>query len=481
MHPVPLIYYEMNIDLKNTRSLAALKGRIVEAAGTAKEGSWLVGLNFEEASMDAPRLPDRHDLDAACPDRPVIIIKHDGHSVMANSRAIEAAGISASTPDPAHGIIERERGGRPSGVFREAAARLVLSAIPMPDMESMMQGARASFIKLASRGITSIGAVLQTGEEGPAGSAGVFDISLMELFLEHLCVNVYSILIADDREKVTAALSSKLNGGENGRLAVGGIKIFADGTFGSCTAHMEAPFSDHPDTTGFPAHEPDEIYRRMVMAHTAGLQLDIHAIGDAANRTCIDLFKRLLREYPGRDRRHRLQHASLLDAGMIGDIAKLGLVISTQPQFIHSEKGWLHRRLGEKRSKWVYPFRSLLDAGIKVAGASDAPVESTDVLHSIQLCVTREGFETRQCVTAAEAVRMFTLDAAYAQFEETIKGSIRPGKRADMVILSQNPVNVPPDEISSIRVEGTIIGGKRISGKGISGLSQNTQLSEEMS
>jgi predicted amidohydrolase YtcJ len=227
---------------------------------------------------------------------------------------------------------------------------------------------------------------------------------------------------------------------------------------------MEEPYTDQPDTRGFLTTSSEEIYRRMVLAHRAGLQVAVHAIGDAANRTCVELFDRLLREYPGKDRRHRLEHASQLSRELISEIARLGLVVSTQPSYIDSEKHWLHQRLGRDRTRWTYPFRSLLEAGVKVAGASDGPIESVDVLHAIHCCVTREGFEPQQCITAAQAIRMYTLDAAYAQFEDGVKGSISPGKRADLVVLSTNPVSVAPQDIRDIEVEMTVSGGKTIYG-----------------
>jgi hypothetical protein len=198
----------------------------------------------------------------------------------------------------------------------------------------------------------------------------------------------------------------------------------------------------------------------MVFAHTAGLQIAIHAIGDAANRTCIDLFARLLAEHPRRDHRHRIEHASVLDARMIADLARLGLIAAITPLYLHSEKRWLHQRLGPDRAKWTYPFRALLDAGVKVAGSSDGPVESTDVLHAMQCCVTREGFEPQQAITAAEAIRLYTIDAAYTHFEESVKGSITVGKRADLVVLSENPTRVVADRIAAIRVLRTVRKGQ---------------------
>jgi predicted amidohydrolase YtcJ len=198
----------------------------------------------------------------------------------------------------------------------------------------------------------------------------------------------------------------------------------------------------------------------MVDAHNAGLQIATHAIGDAANRECIDLYERLLKEYPRADHRHRLEHASLLDGQMIEDLARLGLVVSTQPLFMHSEKGWIYKRIGKERAPNCYPLRSLIEGGVRVAGASDAPVESPDVLHAIQCCVTREGFEPQQGISAEQAIRMYTIDAAYAQFEESVKGSITPGKRADLIVLSANPAAVPPEEIRGIGVEQTMVGGR---------------------
>jgi predicted amidohydrolase YtcJ len=262
-------------------------------------------------------------------------------------------------------------------------------------------------------------------------------------------------------EKIAAARETPLHDPEAGRR-VGGIKIFSDGTLGSCTALMKAPFSDQPERQGFMTLAEGEIYRRMLEAHLQGLQIGIHAIGDEANRRCLDLYERLLGEHPRADHRHRIEHASVLDDESIARMARLGVVVSTQPLFIHSEKNWLHRRLGPDRARQTYPLRSLLEAGVRVAGASDAPVESTDVLHAIQCCVTREGFQVEQGISAAQALRIFTIDAAYAQFEEDEKGSIRPGKRADFAVLSANPVKVPAEAIREIRVERTIVAGREV-------------------
>lgn len=460
-HPVGMIIFEMFADLSEVTTIKELQEELRDLAQKDKIAKWIVGLQLDDKAIKEGRLPDRHDIDSACPGRPVIVVMHDGHTVIANTKAIEAMGISASVENPEGGEIDREPDGYPAGPFRETAVEFPLGASPMPEIQTVIDAAKIVFEKVVAHGITSGGVVLQSDEEGVFGSQGVYDILLMTMLLDIIPINMYLILVAHDLTPFESARSSKLHNPQlGGGHRVNGFKFWADGTFGSHTAYMREPFTDRPDKEGFLLHTEEEMYRRMVEAHNAGLQIAIHVIGDAAVRTIIDLYDRLLKEYPREDHRHRLEHASLLDAEMITDIARLGLVISTQPMFIHSEKNWLPGRLGGKRAKWTYPFRAILDAGIKLAGASDAPVESINVLHAIECCVTREGFEPQQGLTAAEAIRMFTFDAAYAQFEESVKGSITVGKRADLVVLSKNPVSVPVEEIRNIRVERTIVGGR---------------------
>jgi len=456
LHPIMVIYFSINCDLGSAASMGELKQELRSVLSKKNDDSWLIGLNFDEQNLLERRVPLRHDLDEVSRDRPIIVLKHDGHSVFASTRAIEVAGITASTPDPEAGTIEREADGYPSGAFRETAAQLILNAMPMPEMPALIEGARNTFSRLASQGLTSLGVVLQTGEEGPAGSIGAFDTMAMQLFSEHCPQSLYSLLITADIASLDALKNTSLATASN---RLGGVKFFADGTFGSSTGYMLAPFSDKPGGKGQLMHPPEELYERMAAAHNAGWQVCIHAIGDAANRLCAELYGRLFKEFPRQGCRHRIEHASIMDEWTIKELSRLGIVVSTQPMFIHSEKEWLPLRLGIERCRIVYPFRSLLDAGITVSGASDGPVESQDVLHAIQCCVTREGFETHQCITVEEALRMYTIDAAFAQFEEKIKGSITPGKRADLVVLGEDPFKVNPDRIKDIKVERTVVAG----------------------
>ena len=459
LHPIGLLYFDMHADLRGVDSIAAVQERLRAAAARLAPGEWLVGLQLEDADLAERRLPTREELDAACPDRPLVVMKHDGHSACGNSAALAAAGIDAATPDPPGGHIERDARGAPSGACREAAAQRLFGVVPSPSLERLQATAQATFERLAAHGITSIGAILQTDEEGPGGASGQLESLAMQLLLEQAPFSIYSILIGREVDGALAARGSALQAPAAGHR-VGGYKIFADGTFGSCTACMREPFSDRPASRGYLTLERDEILRRMRAAHDAGLQICVHVIGDGAVETVVELFEQLLAERPRADHRHRLEHASLVPPALVPRLARLGLVVSTQPLFIHSEKHWLHRRLGDARARYTYPLRSLVEGGVVVAGASDAPVESTDVLHAIQCCVTREGFEPQEALTAAQALDLFTRAAAHAQFEEAEKGTLAVGKRADLVWLDANPLTVPPDRIAAIRVLRTVRGGR---------------------
>lgn len=459
LHPIALLYFDMNADLRPARSIAALQDVLRDAARTLPAGEWLIGLQLEDEALAERRLPTAAEIDAACADRPVVLLEHDGHSSVGNSAALAAAGILADTPDPPAGRFGRDAGGAPNGACFESAARILFGAVPAPSLDRLAETARSTFAGLAARGITSAGVVLQTDAEGPGGETGRFEAMAMQILLEQACFSTYAILVGATVDAALAARSSPLHDVAAGRR-VGGFKIFADGTFGSCTAHMREPFADRPGERGLATLSAGELRSRMRQAHDAGLQICVHAIGDAAIDACVGHFESILAESPRRDHRHRIEHASLLPPDLIARMARLGLCVSTQPLFIHSEKGWLDRRLGAARARFAYPLRALLEAGIRVGGASDAPVESTDVLHAIQCCVTREGFHPEEGVSVEQALRLFTSEAAFVQFEEDEKGTLAAGKRADLVVLGADPLAVAVEEIASIRVLRTVCGGR---------------------
>ena len=458
LHPIGLLYYDLNADLRGVRSIDDLQAALRTAAARLGPDEWVVGLSLEDEHIGG-RLPTRAELDAACPDRPVVVMEHDGHSAAGNGLALAAAGIDATMADPPGGRIERNPDGTPSGPCRETAAQRLVGAVPSPSLERLRETALGSFRRLAACGITSAGVVLQTDAEGPGGNAGRLEWLAMQLLLEVTPFATYAILVGESVDAAVGARDTALHDPPAGRR-VGGFKIFADGTFSSCTACMREPFADRPAERGFLRLDEDEIFARMRAAHAAGLQICVHAIGDGAVERCVSLYARLLAEQPRPDHSHRIEHASIVRPELARRMAGLGVCVSTQPLFIDSEKTWLHRRLGAERARHAYPLRTLLDAGVRVGGASDAPVESTSVLHAMQCCVTREGFEVDQAISPEEALRLFTSDAAFVQFEEHEKGTLAPGKRADLVLLGRNPLTVSPDRIADVRVLRTVVAGR---------------------
>lgn len=466
LHPTVMIYFELSLSLSNVRSIDDMQKKVREEGARESKSPWILGLQFDDLALQGEKRVTRHHLDAACANRPVAIVTYDGHRVLANSKALEEAGLKAETEDPLGGKIEREADGYPAGIFHEKATALILDLIPLPEMEELQEAAARTFAKLASCGITSIGAILQTGENGPAGKNGRFDLPLMTILLDQIPLNIYGLLITRDLKEFAEARQSMLHQTSElqnspGRR-IGAVKMFCDGTLQSGTAYMEKPYLNQPENRGFMVQDEEDLYQRMVDTHQAGLQIAIHAIGDAANRTCIKLFDQLLKKYPRPDHRHRIEHASVLNKELVADLARLGLTVSSQPIFIHSEKHWIQKQIGPERSSWTYPFRTLLDAGVKFAASSDAPICFPNVIHALQCCVTREGFVPEQCISITQAVRAFTIDAAYAQFEEGIKGTLSVGKQADLVVLSDNPFKVKSDQISSIGVMRTVCSGKTI-------------------
>lgn len=461
LHPIALLYFDLHADLRGAPDIAAVVVALRRAAARLGPDDWLVGLQLDPETLPERRLPTRPELDAASTTHPIVVLAHDGHSATGNGRALVAAGIDAGTPDPPGGHIERGADGAPLGPCREAAAQRLVGAVPPPSLERLRATAQRSFRRLSAHGITSAGVVLQTDDDGPGGETGRLEALAMQLLLDEAPFATYAILGGRTVEAAVAARTSPLHDPAAGRR-VGGYKIFADGTLGSCTACMHEPFADRPGERGYLTLGEDQLLARMQAADAAGFQICVHAIGDAAVERCVTLYERLLAGRPARDHRHRIEHASVVSPDVLPRIARLGLAVSTQPLFIHSEKGWLHRRLGPERARHVYPLRALLDAGVLVAGASDAPVESTSVLHAIQVCVTRDGFEPQQAITAWEALRLFTTDAARLQFEEHEKGTLAAGKRADLVVLDDDPLAIDPGRIAAVRVLRTVAAGRTV-------------------
>jgi predicted amidohydrolase YtcJ len=462
LHPLPMIFFAMSANLEGASTLMEVSDRLLKHGDQVKSSEWLVGVQYEGKKLPDSQKLTRSELDVIFPDRPVLIYARDGHCVIVNSFVLTQAGISEDTKTPDGGTIGRCADGRLDGLFHEKAAAIPLSFMPPPCTERAMAASHECFKTLARNGITSIGAMLQSDEEGPGGESARMESVLVQLIRDQIPQSIYSIVIGKTLEGIDALIKSSLNDVAN-NTRTRAFKIFADGTFGSCTACMSEPYADKSCTHGYMTLAEDEIYKRMKAAHLAGYQLCVHAIGDQGIENCVQLYERLLGEHPKADHRHRIEHASIASKSLIRRIAKLGLQVCTQPLFIRSEKDWLPARLGRVRTAQTYPFRDYVDAGIALAGSSDAPIEATDVIAAIDYAVNRGGFHPEQGLTPEEAVAMFTRNAAFIQFEEDEKGSLEVGKYADLIVLSRDPLTTPHDEIQDIQVLRTMIRGRFVS------------------
>lgn len=461
LHPMAMCFFASNLDLASATSIADVLDGLADRARVTAPGEWVIGLQISADQLAERRLPDIGELDDVGAGRAVVLVGRDGHSSIGNTVALAAAGIRGSRIDPPGGAFERDERGRLTGACRETATQVLLSAVPVPDIDQMKSSIQQVFSMLVGHGITSIGSILQTDDEGPGGRAGSLESVGMMIFAEDMVLGHHAILCGDPARAVDARTSSSLHQPHQNRV-VGGVKLFLDGTLGGRSACLHRPYADAPHENGWLTIDPAVAAARMEAIHLAGLQVCVHAIGDAANSVALDLFADLLARHPvsdGQGPRHRIEHASVLDEAAAERFAALGVVAVVQPPFLRSEGAWLADRVGPERSPRTYAFRTLLDAGVTLAGSSDAPLESPDVLAGIAAAVTRHGFEPDQALTAAEAVTIYTRGGAYAQQREHLTGSLVEGHRADLVVLSQDPTAVAPDRIADIEVRLTVIGG----------------------
>lgn len=456
------------IDLSGIKSKAEAVRRVAERAHTTKPGEWLLGGGWDRNLWEDVSFPSKEDLDSVTPHNPVALSSKDGHSLWVNSLALTRAGVTAETPSPPGGEIEREPGtGEPTGILKENAEDLVESIIEDPSLGTIESALRAAIANAQRAGLTGIHDC-----EGELAFAAFQEL----LKNDELGLRV---LMHIPVKNLDDAIGLGLRTGFGSeQLRVGGVKMFADGALGSRTAAMLAPYEDEPLNLGIVV-TPKEGMRELVSkASRAGLSVAIHAIGDRANRDVLDVLEESRQSDKGRGLRHRIEHAQLLHPADIPRLAKLGVIASMQPIHATSDMEMVKRHWGEERARGAYAWRSLLDAGTVLAFGSDCPVETLDPLVGIHAAVTRrradgspgpEGWHPGERITVEDAVRAYTLGAAYASGEERVKGSITPGKLADLVVLSQDIFAIPPMAILDTEVEATILDGQFVYGSGVTG------------
>ena len=454
-----------SVDLRDAATPREFAERIRRFAEGLPKGRWITGGDWDherwpEVKGAAP-LPTKELIDAFTPDRAVFVNRLDGHMALANSHALKLAGVTRDTPDPPGGqIVHDPKTGEPTGVLKDAAMSFVWKVAPESSFEERLDAARAATAHAAAHGVTSV-------QDMSAGN----DVGVYQTLLERgeLKTRVYAVSPLSDWERLGRVGVRRAFGGD--MLRVGGLKGFSDGSLGSTTALFFEPYLDAPNTSGLPGDEmfPEgAMLGRVKAADAAGLQVMIHAIGDKANDTILTIYEQVEKANGARDRRFRVEHAQHLRARDIPRFGRDRIVASMQPYHCIDDGRWAEKRIGRERAKGTYAFRTLLDSGAVLAFGSDWSVAPLDPVLGIYAAATRRtldgknprGWVPEQKISVEEAVRAFTVGSAYAEFAEGVKGTITPGKLADLVILSEDIFKIDPAAIEKVRVRMTVVGGR---------------------
>jgi predicted amidohydrolase YtcJ len=451
------------LPLADTTSLAEVRERVRGAVRGAAPGQWILGQGWNQNTWPNPQLPSRADLDDLAPDNPVILWRTDLHLAWVNSQALQAAGITADTPDPEMGIIGRDESGQPNGILRELAINLVRQVIPPPMADETDEAMRQATAVLHRLGLTGVHDMrIMGGEDGlPAFQAW------QRLRAEGALKLRVWMMLPGERLSEAIALGLRTGFGDD-TFRVGGIKLFADGATGPRTAWMLEPFEDAG--IGMPLTPMEQISELVSRAHQSGISTTVHAIGDRAVRELLDVFTEVLPRQKGDTRPlapHRIEHVQHSHPTDLKRLAPLGLVASVQPIHATDDMTMTDQACGG-RARWAYAFRDLLDAGTVLALGSDCPVASPNPFWGIHAAVTRQhrdgvpagGWYPAQRLTLAEAVWGYTLGPAYASGQVAHQGSLTPGKLADLIVLDRDIFAIPPEEIPDTRIWLTVFDGQ---------------------
>lgn len=445
------------VDLRTAQSPEEFAERLRQFAAKLPKGRWIVGGRWDHENWKPNNLPTAALIDAATPDNPVFVSRLDGHMALANSLAMKLAGVTRDIKDVDGGEIVRDSSGNPAGVFKDAAMGYMGKVIPEYSWEQRLEAGIAATEFAASLGVTSV-------QDMSAGTdVGVYQ----ELERQGKLKNrVYGCSpLADYKRWEPTGLHYAFG---SSMVRVGCLKGYADGSLGSTTAWLFDAYHDAPNSKGLEGEEIPRMLEEVIAADKAGLQVNVHAIGDRANATVLDMFEKVAQANGPRDRRYRIEHSQHLRQQDIPRFGKLKVVASMQPVHLSDDGRWAGKRLGDERLKGTYAFRSLLDSGAVLAFGSDSPVASLNPIYSIFAAVTRQttdgknpgGWIPEQKISVDEAVRAFTWGSAYAEFQESSKGTLEIGKLADFVILSDDIFTIDPAKMSNVKVLKTVMDGR---------------------
>ena len=454
--------------LRDAASAEDAAARMAKAAAALPPGAWVEGRGWDQNRWPGKAFPDARTLDRVLPERPAAARRVDGHALWVNTRALSLAGIGPATPDPEGGRILRRPDGAPSGVLVDNAMALLERAVPQPSAADRERWLSLGAAACARAGLTEIQDASGYDAEGIA--------ALERLAARNaLPIRVYATVSPEPVALASFFAKGPRIGGGADFLTVRAVKAYADGALGSRGAALLADYSDEPGRRGFFVTEPDRLAAVALDVRRHGWQLWIHAIGDRGNRAALDAFQKAAEAVPappaGADR-PRIEHAQVVAPEDFGRFARLHVIASVQPTHATSDMGWAEERLGPSRISGAYAWRRLKDSGARLAGGSDAPVESEKPLDGFYAAVTRMdrsgrppgGWRPAECLSRREALALFTSDAAFAAFEERSRGRIEEGFEADFTVLATDPMTVPAREIPAIPVAMTVVGGRIVHG-----------------
>jgi predicted amidohydrolase YtcJ len=448
--------------LRGTRNWEQIVGMVRRRAASARPGEWILGRNWDQNDWPVKEFPAHDLLTAAAPNNPVYLTRVDGHAAVANKAAMDAAGLTRETTDPDGGRIIRDANGNPTGTLIDKAMGLVSNKIPPTTREQLEEQILLADAEARRLGLTMVhdaGANTETVE----AYKRLIDSGKLQTRLYVMLRGPMSML------KPHFDAGPIANYG-NHHLAVRAVKISADGALGSRGAALLEPYADEPGNSGLLVNPPEEVYAQTLAAARAGFQMCVHAIGDRANRMVMDTFERVQKEVPGaRALRMRNEHAQILDAAEIPRFAGLNVIASMQATHATSDLPWAPARLGPQRvEEGAYVWQKLLTSGATIANGSDFPVEEPNPMLGLYAAITRqdpagnppEGWQPDQRMSRQEALKSFTLHAAFAAHAEKELGSLAPGKLADLIVLSHDVMTVAPKDILKTTVTHTIVGGR---------------------
>ncbi len=448
----------LSVELRDANTPEIFSQRIADYAKTIDKGEWILEGNWDH-TLWGSELPKKEWIDAFTEDNPVAIYRLDGHMILANSAALKIAGIDKNTPDVKSGKIIKDKNGNPTGVLKGNAMNAVLDKIPPLSAARKEAGLKAAMKYLLANGVTSVHDV---------DSIGTYPIAKKLKDAGELGVRIYSI---NPVYRWKELMNVERN--DDNFLKRGGLKGFVDGSLGSHTAAFHRPYTDQPTDKGFFINSAENLHQWIANADKNNFQVMVHAIGDSAIHSLLNVYEQIIAENGAKDRRLRIEHAQHIAPVDISRFGKLGVIASMQPYHAIDDGRWAEDLIGPERIKTTYAFKSLLNANTTIAFGSDWPVAPAIPLLGIHAAVTRQtldgknpnGWVPEQKITVEQALMAYTKNAAFAAYEEGIKGTLEVGKLADFVVLNKNLTQIAPNQIKEVKVLQTYVGGKKVFAK----------------